>query len=225
MINKMKIVFICLSSILLLFIINGNYYSLEKFRNTSINNSKQLEKIIYLLNYDKSEFTFDIIENNLYINYKTERVNYKDLEKNASILFYLIDGLDNINYQINNQDYLFKYDKIALIYDNFNNVDIGKINKRYKSKYFDEIYLGNIDGKTDLFDISEVCLDNYLELGYDNDYIYYITCSSLDSVIVINGNKEYQLLEALEDGIININDLMDTNLKISKEKVKNESIS
>lgn len=225
MINKIKIILIGISISLFLFVINSNYNTLETFKNTSIDNKEQIEKIIHLLNYDKSEFTLDIIENNLDINYKTERVNYKDLEKNASVLFYLIDGLDTINYQINNQDYLFKYDKISLIYDDFKDIDIRKINERYKNKYFSEIYLGNINGKIDLFDISELCIDNYLELARNDDYVYYITCSSLDSVIVINDNIEYNLLEALERGIINIDDLMDTNLKISKEKVENESIS
>lgn len=225
MINKIKIILIGISISLFLFVINSNYNTLETFKNTSIDNKEQIEKIIHLLNYDKSEFTLDIIENNLDINYKTESVNYKDLEKNASVLFYLIDGLDTINYQINNQDYLFKYDKISLIYDDFKDIDIRKINERYKNKYFSEIYLGNINGKIDLFDISELCIDNYLELARNDDYVYYITCSSLDSVIVINDNIEYNLLEALERSIINIDDLMDTNLKISKEKVENESIS
>ena len=198
---------------------------LEKFKNTSIDNKERIEKIIHLLNYDKSEFTLDITEDNININYETERVNYKDLEKNASILFYLINGLHTINYQINDQDYMFNYDKVSLIYDDFKDTDIKKINERYKNKYFSQIYLGNINGEFDLFDISEVCLDNYIELARNKDYVYYITCSSLDSVIVINGNIEYTLLEALGKDIINVDDLMNINLKISKEKVGNESIS
>ncbi|MCI8778148.1 MAG: hypothetical protein HFI87_03265 [Bacilli bacterium] len=223
--NKIKIILIGISIILALFIINSSYNILEKFKNTSIDNKERIEKIIHLLNYDKSEFTLDITEDNININYETERVNYKDLEKNASILFYLINGLHTINYQINDQDYMFNYDKVSLIYDDFKDTDIKKINERYKNKYFSQIYLGNINGEFDLFDISEVCLDNYIELARNKDYVYYITCSSLDSVIVINGNIEYTLLEALGKDIINVDDLMNINLKISKEKVGNESIS
>ncbi|MCI9434884.1 MAG: hypothetical protein HFI86_06420 [Bacilli bacterium] len=223
--NKIKIILIGISIILALFIINSSYNILEKFKNTSIDNKERIEKIIHLLNYDKSEFTLDITEDNININYETERVNYKDLEKNASILFYLINGLHTINYQINDQNYMFNYDKVSLIYDDFKDTDIKKINERYKNKYFSQIYLGNINGEFDLFDISEVCLDNYIELARNKDYVYYITCSSLDSVIVINGNIEYTLLEALGKDIINVDDLMNINLKISKEKVGNESIS
>lgn len=224
--NKIKIILIGISIILALFIINSSYNILEKFKNTSIDNKERIEKIIHLLNYDKSEFTLDITEDNININYETERVNYKDLEKNASVLFYLVNGLHTINYQINDQDYMFNYDKVSLIYDDFKDTDIKKINERYKNKYFSQIYLGNINGEFDLFDISEVCLDNYIELARNKDYVYYITCSSLDSVIVINnGNIEYTLLEALGKDIINVDDLMNINLKISKEKVGNESIS
>lgn len=223
--NKIKIILIGISIILALFIINSSYNMLEKFKNTSIDNKERIEKIIHLLNYDKSEFTLDITEDNININYETERVNYKDLEKNASILFYLINSLHTVNYQINDQNYMFNYDKVSLIYDDFKDTDIKKINERYKNKYFSQIYLGNINGEFDLFDISEVCLDNYIELARNKDYVYYITCSSLDSVIVINGNIEYTLLEALGKDIINVDDLMNINLKISKEKVGNESIS
>ncbi len=225
MMNKLKIIFIGIAVILTTLIViinNGN--TLELFKNTPINNKNRIEKIIRLLDYDKSKFTFDVIENSLNINYTTELVNYKNLEKNASILFYLISDLKIINYKIGAETYSFRYDKIALIYNDFIDINIDKINKRYTNKNFSKVYLGNIGGKIDLFDTSDLCLDNYIELLRNDEFVYHITCSSIDSVIVVNDNREYKLLESLEKGIINIDDLMNVNLKISKEKVNNENI-
>ncbi len=225
MINKLKLILVGIVAVLaVLIVIKTNGNTLEVFKDTSISNKTSIEKIIHLLNYDKSKFTFDIVENSLNINYTTELVNYKNLEKNASILFYLVKDLRIINYKIGEQIYSFKYDKIALIYNDFIDINIDKINKRYENKNFSNMYLGNIGGKSDLFDTSDLCLDNDIELLRNDEFVYYITCSEIDSVIVVNNNKEYKLLESLEEGIVNIEDLMDTNLKISKEKVNNENI-
>lgn len=223
--NKIKIILtgiLVVLTILIVIKINGN--TLEVFKDTSISNKTSIEKIIRLLDYDRSKYTFDIAENSLDINYTTELVNYKNLEKNASILFYLVNDLKIINYKIGDKTYSFKYDKIALIYNNFVDINIDKINKRYTSENFSNVYLGNIDGKTDLFDTSDLCLDNDIELLRNAEFVYFITCSDIDSVIVVNDNKEYKLLDALDKNIINAQDLMETNLKISKEKVKNENI-
>lgn len=224
--NRIKIIIIgILSVVSLLFVIQNNENNLELFKNTSLNDNKKIDKLLHLLDYGKNEFVFDIKDGSLNIDYSIEIFNYKTLEKNASILFYLIDGLNTINYQINDANYTFTYDKISLIYDGYNDGDINLINDRYKDEKFSNLYLGNINGKIDLFDTSDLCLDNFLELETTDEYIYYITCSSIDSIIVVMDDIEYGLLSALENNLIQIDDLFETNLKISRRSVKDENIS
>lgn len=224
--NRIKIIIIgILSVVSLLFVIQNNENNLELFKNTSLNDNKKIDKLLHLLDYGKNEFVFDIKDGSLNIDYSVEIFNYKTLEKNASILFYLIDGLNTINYQINDANYTFTYDKISLIYDGYNDGDINLINDRYKNEKFSNLYLGNINGKIDLFDTSDLCLDNFLELETTDEYIYYITCSSIDSIIVVMDDIEYDLLSALENNLIQIDDLFEINLKISRRSVKDENIS
>lgn len=224
--NFFKIILtVIIATISIIFIMQRKGNNLEIFKNTNINDSAKIEKLLHLLDYGKDKFTFDINIDSININYSVEIFNYKTLEKNASIMFYLIDDLNTINYQINDDNYTFIYDDISLIYHDFSNIDIDKINKRYEGKYFSYLYLGNINGNIDIFDTSDLCLDNYWEVLTADDYVYYITCSEIDSVIVVVDNIEYNLLVALENEIIQVDDLFKTNLKISRRSVNNEDFS
>ncbi len=224
--NIFKIILFGIITIISIFIIIKNKnVNLEIFKSTNINDINRIEKILNLLDYGKDKFKFDINESSLNINYSIESFNYKTLEKNASILFYLIDGLKTINYEINGDSYIFTYDNISLIYHNFSNTNIDNINERYKGKNFSNLYLGNINGNIDIFDTSDLCLDNYWEILTTDEYVYYITCSEIGNVLVVKNDKEYTLLSALENEIIKIDDLFRTNLKISRRSVDNESFN
>ena len=224
--NKLKIIVVgilLLISFILLY--NNHNLNLEVFKNTNLDDNNKIEKILGLLDYGKSLENFELTDDFLNINYNIEMYNYKTLEKNASILFYLINDLKVVNYKIDEEEYSFSYDKVSLIYNNFDKIKITDINKRYTDKNFENTYLGNIGGKIDLFDISDICLTEYIEAYRDNEYIYYITCSSLDDIIVVIDKDEYKLQDALEQEKLEINDLFDTNVDIKKESLKdNEDI-
>lgn len=216
--NKLKIILMGILVVFAIVIIKLNTNSnLEIFKGTNLENYDRVDKVLKLIDYGKILQSFENLNDSLIINYDTEIFNYKTLEKNASILFYLLKDLKVITYKINNEIYSFDYDKIALIYNNFDNINISDINNRYKSKYFSSIYLGNINGQIDLFDTSDICLENYIELYQDKEFVYYITCSDIDDIIVVADNKEYKLLDALKQNIIQIDDLFDTNIKIKKD--------
>lgn len=223
---KLKIILIGLLAVLSIVIIKLNSNSnLEIFRETNLSDYNKIEEILKLIDYGKNIKSFDINNSSLTIIYDVEMFNYKTLEKNSSILFYLINGLKVIDYKINNEIYSFDYDKIALIYNNFKGIKIDNINSRYDGKNFSSIYLGNINGNIDLFDTSDLCIENYIKIYQTNDYVYYITCSNIDDILVVTGNKEYKLLDALEEGVIEIDDLFNTNIKIKKDGLdKNEDI-
>lgn len=224
--NFFKIILtVIIATISIIFIMQKKGDNLEIFKNTNISDNTRIEKILHLLDYGKNKFEYHINENSLNIDYSLEIFNYKTLEKNASILFYLIDDLKFINYEINDDNYSFSYDKISLIYNNFNDIRINDINGRYKDKNFSYLYLGNINGNIDIFDTSDLCLDNYWELSTTDEYVYYITCSEIGNVIVVKDGIEYNLLSALEKGLVKIDDLFETNLKINRRSIDNENFN
>lgn len=220
--NKSKIILGCILIILYITLIFYNN-NIKVFKNTKLNETNKIEKILKKLDYGNNDFSFDISHNTLNIKYNVELYNYKTLEKNSSYLFYLVNDLENINFNIDEIEYSFNYNDISLIYNNFKKFKISDIEKRYNDKNFKNIYLGNINGNVDLFDLSDLCIEEYKEFYEDDNYKYYITCSSLDDIIVIVDNESYKLIDALNNDVISIDDLFKINVKLKKETKNNEN--
>lgn len=220
--NKSKIILGCILIILYITLIFCNN-NIKVFKNTKLNETNKIEKILKKLDYGNNDFSFDISHNTLNIKYNVELYNYKTLEKNSSYLFYLVNDLENINFNIDEIEYSFNYNDISLIYNNFKKFKISDIEKRYNDKNFKNLYLGNINGNVDLFDLSDLCIEEYKEFYEDDNYKYYITCSSLDDIIVIVDNESYKLIDALNNDVISIDDLFKINVKLKKETKNNEN--
>ncbi len=220
--NKSKIILCCILIILYITLIFYNN-NIKVFKNTKLNETNKIEKILKKLDYGNNDFSFDISHNTLNIKYNVELYNYKTLEKNSSYLFYLVNDLENINFNIDEIEYSFNYNDISLIYNNFKKFKISDIEKRYNDKNFKNLYLGNINGNVDLFDLSDLCIEEYKEFYEDDNYKYYITCSSLDDIIVIVDNESYKLIDALNNDVISIDDLFKINVKLKKETKNNEN--
>ncbi len=220
--NKSKIILGCILIILYITLIFYNN-NIKVFKNTKLNETNKIEKILKKLDYGNNDFSFDISHNTLNIKYNVELYNYKTLEKNSSYLFYLVNDLENINFNIDEIEYSFNYNDISLIYNNFKKFKISDIEKRYNDKNFKNLYLGNINGNVDLFDLSDLCIEEYKEFYEDDNYKYYITCSSLDDIIVIVDNESYKLIDALNNDVISIDDLFKINVKLKKETKNNEN--
>ncbi len=220
--NKSKIILCCILIILYITLIFYNN-NIKVFKNTKLNETNKIEKILKKLDYGNNDFSFDISHNTLNIKYNVELYNYKTLEKNSSYLFYLVNDLENINFNIDEIEYSFNYNDISLIYNNFKKFKISDIEKRYNDKNFKNLYLGNINGNVDLFDLSDLCIEEYKEFYEDDNYKYYITCSSLDDIIVVVDNESYKLIDALNNDVISIDDLFKINVKLKKETKNNEN--
>lgn len=220
--NKSKIILWCILIILYITLIFYNN-NIKVFKNTKLNETNKIEKILKKLDYGNNDFSFDISHNTLNIKYNVELYNYKTLEKNSSYLFYLVNDLENINFNIDEIEYSFNYNDISLIYNNFKKFKISDIEKRYNDKNFKNLYLGNINGNVDLFDLSDLCIEEYKEFYEDDNYKYYITCSSLDDIIVVVDNESYKLIDALNNDVISIDDLFKINVKLKRETKNNEN--
>ena len=92
--NKSKnIIFIFFSVLVIIislpfFIKNSSLYF---FKGTTLNEKSIVEKILKETEYGKDLKEFNILDNTLNINYDLDYIKYEILEKNSSILFYLIE--------------------------------------------------------------------------------------------------------------------------------------
>ena len=224
MINKLKILLPSILIIIVTFVIfNSKNFSFNLFKNTDLSDIESIKKILKKLEYGEEDFSFKTLNKTLIVDYDIELYNYKTFEKNASYLFYLINDLENIVFNIDETKYSFNYNNISLIYNGFKKTKISDIEKRYNNKNFNNVYLGNINGNIDLFDSSDLCIEEYKEFYEDDNYKYYITCSSLDDVIVVIDNESYKLVDALNDKKFSIDDLFKINVKLIKEVKNNEN--
>ena len=224
MINKLKIILPSILIIIVTFVIfYSKNFSLNLLKNTDLSDIENIKKILKKLDYGEEDFSFKTLNKTLIVDYDIELYNYKTLEKNTSYLFYLINDLENIVFNIDEVKYNFNYNNISLIYNGFKKTKISDIEKRYTNKNFNNVYLGNINGNIDLFDSSDLCIEEYKEFYEDDNYKYYITCSSLDDVIVVIDNESYKLVDALNDKKFSIDDLFKINVKLKKEVKNNEN--
>jgi len=229
--KKMISIILALITAPYLFFLPTSYFytnttnSLEQYQNSYIGDNSAIGGIISNIYSGKYYIGFSLETNKepygIKINYKDDfYVNiYKHLEKDASILFKLVENISYVEFSVNEDVYLFDYEYINNIYDNIKEKSIEDINKRYNSEYFlDFTYLGHIN-EYDIFDTSTTCGLDKNELFKTNEYRYFVECSSIDSLYLVNNTKKIKLITAINENIINPDELFNTNLKISKEVI------
>lgn len=194
---------------------------LEKLENTSITETKKIKKILSYTYSSENLENFKIKGSTIIINLE-ESMLYQNMEQDALILFNLIDDLRKVEFK-ENKIYTFDFNYIKSINPFIKNIDRNEIYSRYENEYFSKFtYLGHVPGfGFDIFDTSTSCGNDKNEIYRDNEYIYYIECSDIDALYLVDDNQKIKVKTALEKEIIYIEHLFQTNLKISKE-VKSE---
>lgn len=155
------------------------------------------------------------------INYKEKEYGdiYSYLEKDSLILFKLINNVDYVEFNVGDNTYKFDKRYVKNIFEDINDITIEEINSRYNNKYFEEFtYLGHIS-EYDIFDTSTTCRMDKNLLYENTSFKYYIKCSDIDYLYLVNGDKKKKLKTALEENIIKIDELFQTNLKIIEEDI------
>jgi len=197
--------------------------TLEDYQDSYIGDNSAVGNIINKIYSGKylKEFSLDTKKEpyGVIIDYEEDVYGdvYKYLEEDALILFKLIKNIDYVKFNVDNKTYIFDIDYINKIYENIKEISLDDITSRYKTDYFtDFTYFGHID-KYDIFDTSSICGNDKNLLYTDSVYNYYIRCSSINTLYLVNGNKKTKLKTALEKEEINVADLFNTNIKISKE--------
>lgn len=161
----------------------------------------------------------------LVITYKDEIIfnEYKIMEKDSALLLRLISNLGIVTFNYGDKTYSFSTDYLNKIYnENIKEISIDNILQRYEKEYLnseDYIYLGNVDGKYEIFDESFYCSDELEIIHEDDENNYLISCSQVDSIFVIDTeSNKYTIKEILNNGIILPKDILKTNLKLHVEK-------
>ena len=198
---------------------------LEDYQDTYIGDNSAVGNIlnrIYSSGY-LEDFSLDTKEEpyGIIINYSENIYGdiYRYLEEDSLILFKLIQNIDYVKFNVDNKTYTFDNNYIEKIYENIKDISLDDIYSRYKNEYFtDFTYLGHID-KYDIFDTSTFCGNDKNLIYTDSNYNYYIRCSNIDNLYLVNEYKKIKLKTSLENNEINIDELFNTNLKISKESL------
>lgn len=210
-----------LIGILVIVSVTKNKTNFQIYKDTKLDEEVKINKILKKLDYKDDLKKITIDDKTMNLEYSTEIYTYKSFEKTASYLFYLIKELEEINIKLETENFNFKRKNIESIYENYT---LDNINKRYKQKEFKNyVYLGHINSNINIFDKSDLCLTKYEKLYEDDNYEYYITCSSLENTIAIIDGEEYSFKDTINKQI-DIEDLYETNLKIDKRE-KNENNS
>lgn len=151
-----------------------------------------------------------ILESGLYTNY------YKELEHDVSLLFSLVKEIDLVTFKSGETSYSFKFVDYDKIYQNIKNIDLNLIKNRLNNMPNNKVYLGNINGTYDLYDMSEVCEYNDFII-YENDFFKYnLKCSNVELIEVVKDDASYKLMEALSNNLFNAEDLLNKNMNIIK---------
>lgn len=212
-------------------IIKRDYLTLNDYRGITIQNKN---KVIDLLKYiEKSDsissYVIDIHAKpyilNLYMN-DMEDNHQVIFEKNAAILFNLIDDIDEVNFYLDGKKYNYTTNSLNAIFKNIRKKEISDVYDRYKDERFENYnYLGHITDY-DVFDVSEFCELEHQLLFTTQDTEYYMSCTAMEQILLYKGKESIDIKKALDQGIITSKNILDSTIDlIIKEVQENEDNS
>lgn len=143
----------------------------------------------------------------------------KSFENDSAIFFSVIDKLQLVTYSYYDRMYNYQYEDLNAIFNyKLHSKKLFEINRYYDSLIKTKLYLGNINGIYNIYDGSGVCNGTYLELYKTSDYIYKMRCSDITKVIIVDKNSNtFNIVDALNRGLVTGDDLIKYNLDVTKE--------
>lgn len=212
-------------------IVKNNYNSLEDFRGIVLENKSKVSNIFkyletkdyissYVINTHAKPYTISIYLDDIDINYQ------EMFEKDAAVLFNLINGVDEVVFSVNKHPYKYTINTINAIFNDIKKLKLSKIYDRYKNEKFENYtYLGHINSY-DIFDTSEFCdLEHQMLFAIQNNE-YYLSCTDVKQILLYSKNKVINIKEALDQNLITPNDILSSTLDlVIKEVETDENIS
>ena len=203
-------------------IMKKDYKTLDDYKHTTIENNIKIKKILSSLDIKGYMTSYTIANDTIKIYIGSKDFDYQVLfEKNASILLSLVDEAQKIVYSVDEQNYNYDLNSINEIFKDVKNKKVVDIENRYKDEYFEEYtYLGRIK-EYDVFDTSEICeLEHQLLFQYQG-IEYYLSCTKLEKVLLINSSTSTNIKEALDNKVISYEDVMESNIDLIEKEIDN----
>lgn len=200
-------------------LVKTEYNSLNDLRGTVMENKSKISTILkylktteyissYTLETRVSPYTINIYLKELSLDYK------KEFEMDTAVMFNLIKDVNEINYYIGDSVYTYTLNDINDIFKNVRKLSLDDIYIRYNNDNFKEfIYLDHIKGY-DVFDTSEFCQTERQFLFELDDINYYLSCSSIDKIMLYNKNNKFTIKEALENNIVTKEDILNSRIEV-----------
>lgn len=198
---------------------NNNYYNVENDKGITLIDSR-IENVIYYTPIAGYLKDYKIEGDTLILNIDNSEeyvyIPYYQLEESSALIFNIVRDVKMVLINMNEKNYVFSFDYINKIYKDVYSYKNINILNRYKDNNFQDYeYFGHVNGY-DIFDFSTSCTGIKQDLYEDNEYKYKVECSSVDELYLVNGSK-VKIKDALNNKLIAIEELNDTNLKLSKE--------
>lgn len=212
-------------------IVKTDYNSLEDFRGIVLKNKTKVSNILkylevkdyissYVIDTHVEPYTINIYIDNIDVNYQ------EMFEKDAAILLSLIDDVNEVVFSLDNHPYKYSINTINDIFKDVKKLELSKIYDRYEDKKFEKYtYLGHINNY-DIFDTSDFCeLDHQLLFAIENSE-YYLSCTSVNQILLYSKNKVINIKEALDQNLLTPSDILYSTLDlIIEEADTDEDIS
>lgn len=190
---------------------NYNEPTISDFKGITITDNDKMKDLFRYVAIDDLE---KIENKNLFINF-TDDNTYNIIEEEAATLFNIIKDLNSVTFINNNKNYYFDKDYFNKIYSSdIYELDYYDMSKRYLDENFEHTYYGRVLDY-DLFNSNDACSLNRQILFEDDNYIYYVNCSSVNDFYLVKNNETIKLVNALKT--ISIKELDNTILEITKE--------
>lgn len=206
-------------------VIKTDFNSLSDYKGTNIANKSKIKTILkylettdyinsYIIDTSREPYTLKIYIQNLDFDYQIL------FEKDASVIFNLVDEVNEIIFYKDGKNYRYTINYINSIFNDVKKLSLDKIYERYSdSKFDDYTYLGRV-GSYDLFDISEYCeLESQLIFENDN-YEYYLSCTKIEQVVLYDKKTSINIKDAILNNIISYDDLLNSNIDFIKKEIE-----
>lgn len=203
-------------------IVKTEYQSLEELRGTTAKSKSKIGTALkyletsdnissYVIDTHAEPYSIDIYVKDIELNHQML------FERDAAILFSIIDDVNQISFYLNDKQYVYTINRINKIFKDVKEKSIVEIYNRYKdTKYTDYIYLGHV-GNYDVFDTSEFCETEHQLLFEVTGTEYYLSCSSLDKIIIFNKTERINIEKAMEQGLITQYDILNSTVDLKTD--------
>lgn len=201
--------------------LNPNKSNLDDFRGTLVKDKTSIKQIMNNLSLTENISSYTLVTDvepytlNIYLE-DIEAGYIKNFEMDASIIFFLVEDVNEIVFHHSNLTTTYDINKINSIYGNIKKISLIDIEMRYSGKEFENYtYLGRLAGY-DVFDESDFCEESEQLIYEEKGMHYYMSCTKPEDIkLYNNGLRMTSLKKALKEKKINVQELLDSDLVIS----------